>query len=74
MELFERQELWDNLILCCQLLGKKPQAVSLIHRELQVQIWLSDPRLPPNPLSRGVPHLLLYPLYLQPACGTLVNN
>ena len=36
MELFEKQELWDNLILCCQLLGKKPQAISLIHRELQV--------------------------------------
>lgn len=37
MELFEKQELWDNLILCCQLLGKKPQAISLIHCELQVR-------------------------------------
>lgn len=34
MEIFERLELWDNLITCYRLLGKKAQAEDLVQKRL----------------------------------------
>ena len=36
MEIFERTELWDNLLICYRLLEKVPQALALVHRRLEV--------------------------------------
>ena len=35
LELFEEVELWDSLIVCLSLLGKKQQAADLVRRRLQ---------------------------------------
>ena len=37
MEIFEKTELWDNLLICYRLLEKFPQALALVHRRLEVK-------------------------------------
>eukprot|EP00850_Spirogloea_muscicola_P020172 SM000208S06342 [mRNA] locus=s208:110210:117173:- [translate_table: standard] len=41
--LFEKLELWDNLIECYSLLGKRPAAIQLVQERLKAQP--EDPRL-----------------------------
>eukprot|EP00850_Spirogloea_muscicola_P016424 SM000133S26790 [mRNA] locus=s133:117854:124683:+ [translate_table: standard] len=41
--LFEKLELWDNLIECYRLLGKRPAAIQLVQERLKAQP--DDPRL-----------------------------
>ena len=36
MEVFERLELWDNLLICYRLLEKIPQALALVRKRLEV--------------------------------------
>lgn len=36
MEIFERLELWDNLLVCYRLLEKIPQALTLVNKRLEV--------------------------------------
>lgn len=36
MEVFEKQELWDNLLICYRLLDKIPQALALVKARLEV--------------------------------------
>ena len=37
MEIFERTELWDNLLICYRLLEKVPQALALVKTRLEVR-------------------------------------
>lgn len=43
MEVFEKLELWDNLLVCYSLLEKVPQALALVRRRLEVCFGPSDP-------------------------------
>ena len=36
MEVFEKLELWDNLLVCYRLLEKVPQALALVKKRLEV--------------------------------------
>ena len=36
MDIFERMELWDSLLICYRLLEKVPQALALVRTRLEV--------------------------------------
>ena len=42
MEIFERMELWDNLLVCYRLLEKVPQALALVKARLEVDIRYTE--------------------------------
>ena len=44
MEIFERLELWDNLLICYRLLEKVPQALDLVHKRLEASLFHCEVR------------------------------
>jgi hypothetical protein len=52
MDVFQKLELWDNLLICYRLLDKIPQALALVKARLEV--WECPDPFAPRPSSLGL--------------------
>lgn len=53
MQVFEKLELWDNLLVCYRLLDKVPQALALVKARLEVRAPAARPT--PTCISTNLP-------------------